>query len=50
MDAEIAALEASREKTRSLKQGMMQEFLAGENPADVSGIAKTCSGCYCWLI
>ncbi|MBA4374426.1 MAG: hypothetical protein C0402_16365 [Thermodesulfovibrio sp.] len=29
MDAEIAALEARREKTRSLKQGMMQELLTG---------------------
>jgi len=29
MDAEIAALEARREKTRALKQGMMQESLTG---------------------
>lgn len=29
MDAEIAALEARRDKTRSLKQGMMQELLTG---------------------
>lgn len=29
MDAEIAALEAQREKTRLLKQGMMQELLTG---------------------
>jgi type I restriction enzyme S subunit len=29
MDAELAALEASREKTCALKQGMMQELLAG---------------------
>lgn len=29
MDAEIAALEARREKTRLLKQGMMQELLTG---------------------
>jgi len=29
MDAELAALEARREKTRSLKQGMMQELLTG---------------------
>jgi type I restriction enzyme S subunit len=29
MDAEIAALEARREKTRALKQGMMQELLTG---------------------
>jgi len=30
MDAEIAALEARREKTRALKQGMMQELLTGK--------------------
>jgi len=30
MDAEIAALEARRDKTRSLKQGMMQELLTGK--------------------
>ena len=29
MDAEIAALEARREKTRSIKQGMMQQLLTG---------------------
>jgi type I restriction enzyme S subunit len=29
MDAEIAALEARREKTRALKQGLMQELLTG---------------------
>jgi type I restriction enzyme S subunit len=29
MDTEIAALEARREKTRALKQGMMQELLTG---------------------
>ena len=29
MDAEIAALEQKRDKTRALKQGMMQELLAG---------------------
>ena len=29
MDAEIAALEARRDKTRGLKQGMMQELLTG---------------------
>ena len=29
MDAEIAALEARRDKTRELKQGMMQELLTG---------------------
>ena len=30
MDAEIAALEAQREKTQALKQGMMQELLTGK--------------------
>lgn len=29
MDAELAALEARHEKTRLLKQGMMQELLTG---------------------
>jgi len=29
MDAEIAALEAQRDKTRAIKQGMMQELLTG---------------------
>jgi type I restriction enzyme, S subunit len=29
MDAEIAALEARRDKTRAFKQGMMQELLTG---------------------
>ena len=29
MDAELAALEARRDKTRDLKQGMMQELLTG---------------------
>jgi type I restriction enzyme S subunit len=29
MDAELAVLEARREKTRLLKQGMMQELLTG---------------------
>lgn len=29
MDSEIAALEARRDKTRALKQGMMQELLSG---------------------
>ncbi len=30
MDAELAALEARRDKTRLLKQGMMQELLTGK--------------------
>jgi type I restriction enzyme S subunit len=29
MDAELGALEARRDKTRALKQGMMQELLTG---------------------
>ncbi len=29
MDAEIAAMEQKRDKTRALKQGMMQELLTG---------------------
>ena len=39
MDAEIAALEARREKTRALKQGMMQELLAGR--IRLVGVAAT---------
>ena len=30
MDAELSALEARRDKTRALKQGMMQELLTGK--------------------
>lgn len=30
MDAEITALEARRDKTRDIKQGMMQELLTGQ--------------------
>jgi type I restriction enzyme S subunit len=30
MDAELAALEARRDKTRNLKQAMMQELLTGK--------------------
>ncbi len=29
MDAEIAALERRRDKTRAIKQGMMQQILTG---------------------
>ena len=29
MDAELEALQARRDKTRALKQGMMQELLTG---------------------
>ena len=30
MDAELSALEARRDKTRALEQGMMQELLVGK--------------------
>ena len=30
MDAELSALEARRDKTRALKQAMMQELLTGK--------------------
>jgi type I restriction enzyme S subunit len=30
MDAELTALEARRDKTRAIKQGMMQELLTGK--------------------
>ncbi len=30
MDAELAALEVRRDKTRALKQAMMQELLTGK--------------------
>ena len=36
MDAEIAALEARRDKTRALKQGMMQELLTGRIQAGMN--------------
>ncbi|MEE4202387.1 MAG: restriction endonuclease subunit S [Halieaceae bacterium] len=36
MDAEIAALEARRDKTRALKQGMMQELLTGRTRLQTS--------------
>jgi type I restriction enzyme S subunit len=31
MDAELAALEARRNKTKALKQGMMQDLLTGRS-------------------
>ena len=34
MDAELAALEARRDKTRALKQAMMQELLTGRTRLD----------------
>jgi type I restriction enzyme S subunit len=30
MDAELSALESRRDKTRAIKQGMMQELLTGK--------------------
>lgn len=43
MDAELSALEARRDKTRALKQAMMQELLTGRvrlvNPAPTKGAA-----------
>ena len=40
MDAEIAALEARRDKTRALKQGMMQELLTGRIRAGMSIVGQ----------
>jgi type I restriction enzyme S subunit len=37
MDAELAALEQRRDKTRALKQGMMQELLTGRTRLVESG-------------
>src|SRR5262249_42513564 len=37
MDAEIAALEQRREKTRALKQAMMQELLTGKTRLVAAG-------------
>jgi type I restriction enzyme S subunit len=39
MDAEVAALEARRDKTRWLKQGMMQELLTGKTRVVPAGAA-----------
>ena len=39
MDAELAALEARREKTRALKQAMMQELLTGKTRLVPAGTA-----------
>jgi type I restriction enzyme S subunit len=36
MDAELAALEAQLHKTRTIKQGMMQELLTGRTRLPVS--------------
>ena len=40
MDAELAALEQRRAKTRALKQGMMQELLTGRTRLVAGGAAK----------
>jgi type I restriction enzyme S subunit len=39
MDAELAALEARRDKTRDLKQAMMQELLTGKTRLVPAGVA-----------
>jgi type I restriction enzyme S subunit len=41
MDAELAALEARRDKTRALKQGMMQELLTGRTRLVARGDAES---------
>ena len=40
MDAELAALEARRDKTRAFKQAMMQELLTGKTRLVSSGGAR----------
>jgi type I restriction enzyme S subunit len=40
MDAELAALEQRREKTRALKQAMMQELLTGKTRLISRGVAE----------
>ena len=40
MDAELAALEQRRDKTRALKQGMMQELLTGRTRLVARGGAE----------
>ena len=44
MDAELAALEQRRDKTRALKQGMMQELLTGKTRLVDSGKLRVESG------
>ncbi len=44
MDAELAALEQRRDKTRNLKQGMMQELLTGKTRLVDSGKLRVESG------
>jgi type I restriction enzyme, S subunit len=41
MDAEVAALEASRDKTRAIKQGMMQQLLTGRTRLVETASART---------
>jgi len=40
MDAELSVLEARRDKTRALKQGMMQELLTGRTRLVPTGVAN----------
>jgi restriction endonuclease S subunit len=40
MDAELSVLEARRDKTRAIKQGMMQELLTGRTPLVPTGVAN----------
>jgi type I restriction enzyme S subunit len=44
MDAELAALEQRREKTRALKQAMMQELLTGKTRLVESGELRVMGG------
>ena len=44
MDAELAALEARRDKTRTLKQAMMQELLTGRIRLVAREAAKDAKG------
>ena len=44
MDAELAALEQRREKTRALKQAMMQELLTGKTRLVARGGAENAEG------
>jgi type I restriction enzyme S subunit len=44
MDAELAALQQRRDKTRAIKQGMMQELLTGSTrliPPSTAAATKT---------
>ena len=40
MEAELAAIEARRDKTRALKQGMMQELLTGKTRLLPAGVVN----------